>query len=187
MASLVHHRFFFIYFSYLFPSSILFYHIMVILPYNDYFTLSKIWLYVSTFSRELPHKIVLQPHYMRKMEPTFPIDVRLSVYPPIPPFLIPTYGTIGDFLRALLKAFPSAVLFGASMGLTLLNSQLPAHHFADLQGPLPWLSSLPFPAPAFFFHPVEIPSGASLARLISTLPVAPVPCAWRGIFACPNF
>ena len=29
--------------------------------------------YVSAFSRKSPHKIVLQPHYMRKMELTFPM------------------------------------------------------------------------------------------------------------------
>lgn len=37
--------------------------------------------------------------------------VMLSIYPPIPPFLIPTWEAIGDFLKALLKAFPSADLF----------------------------------------------------------------------------
>lgn len=74
----------------------------------------------ANFSRKTPHKIVLQPHYMRKMEPTFPMAVRLSVSP-IPPFLIPTCGTIGDSLRALLKALRSSVLFGAFTGSNLLD------------------------------------------------------------------
>ena len=61
--------------------------------------------------------------------------VLLAVYAPIPPFLIPTCGTIEAFCSAFLKAFRSSALFGASTGLNLLNSRLPALHFAGPQGP----------------------------------------------------
>lgn len=91
-------------------------------------------VYVNRFSKD-PYKIVPQPHYKQKMELTWPMAARLSVSPSIPPFLIPTYGTIRDFLRALLKAFRSAALFGTSTGVTFLKSRLPAYHFAGPQGP----------------------------------------------------
>ena len=88
---------------------------------------------------------------MRKMELTFLMAVRLSVYAPILPFLIPTCGTMGDFFSALLKAFRSSALFGASTGLNLLNSRLPALHFAGPQGPWLWLSSLLSPSDGLAF------------------------------------
>ena len=143
-------------------------------------------VYVNIFSKA-PYKIVLQPHYMRKMELTFLMAVRLSVYAPILPFLIPTCGTMGDFFSALLKAFHSSALFGASTGLNLLNSRLPALHFAGRQGPWLWLSSLLPPSAdlAFSFGRNTVCGCSRTSH--STSPISLVPHAWSGASACPNF
>ena len=61
-------------------------------------------VYVNRFSKD-PYKIVPQPHYKQKMELTWPMAARLSVSPSIPPFLIPTYGTIRDFLESTPQGF----------------------------------------------------------------------------------
>lgn len=113
--------------------------------------------------------------------------VLLAVYAPIPLFLIPTCGTIGDFFSALLKAFRSSALFGASTGLNLLNSRFTALRFAGPQGPWLWLSSLLAPSAGLAFSFGRNTVCGCFRTSHSTWPISPASCAWSGASACSNF
>ena len=78
----------------------------------------EIQVCVNIFSGD-PYKIVLQSHYMRKMELTFPMAVRLSVYAPIPPFLIPYMWNHGRFLQRAPQDFSQLRALRGFYGLEL--------------------------------------------------------------------
>ena len=121
------------------------------------------------------------------MELTFPMAVRLSVYPPTPPFLIPTWEAIGDFFSALLKALRSSVLFGAFTGLNLLDKAASSSSFCRPARTFAMAKQPSFPSADLLFSFRRNTVCDFSYPFHSTLPISPIPCAWRGIFACPNF
>ena len=99
-----------------------------------------------------------------------------------------TCGTIGDFFSALLKAFRSSALFGASTGLNLLNSRFYSSSFCRPARTLAMAKAPPLaPSAGLAFSFGRNTVCGCFRTSHSTWPISPASCAWSGASACSNF